>query len=198
MALQTNLIDKDGDLLDIGSDGIMSVKLPDSIDITSNAMRTVTETDAATHRGKHFKAGFQDLAMSTGDVIELVLVTPNTTEWAHFSLRSSYTGIVTVDMFEGATLSDDGTAVTRLNRNRNSDIVSTTLAYHTPSITTTGTKIVSKFLGSEGFRSDIGESFAGSDHFLLKQNTKYILRLTAVTNNIKCSIGGDWLEIINK
>ena len=158
---------------------------------------TIDSANKKTHDGKHFKTGYQDTPMAENDTITMLFVTPNTTEWAHWTLTAQTTGAAKVEIFEGTVASANGTATTILNRNRNSSIVSSTLAFHTPTVTTDGTKLSSRWIGSEGWRSEIGGGFTASHHFLLKQNAKYLVRMTAISDGIVGAIGGDWYEHTN-
>ena len=171
---------------------------PTKVDETNNVLEIIDSANAKTHESKHFKTGYMDEDLDDTDTLEILFVTPNTTEWAHWSLTSEVVGYAKVEIFEGAVTTDDGTAITRLNRNRNSLIESSTLAYHTPTVTTDGTKIVTKFLGSvAGKKESVGDNFVASNHFLLKQDTKYLLRMTSKLNNTIAKVGGDWYEHIN-
>ena len=125
---------------------------PTKVDETINVLETIAFIDGKTHEGKHFKTGYLNEDLDDADTLEVLFVTPNTTEWAHWTLKAEIVGYAKVEIFEGTVTADDGTAITRLNRNRNSLIESSTLAYHTPTITTTGTKITTKFLLSSDKR----------------------------------------------
>jgi len=169
------------------------------IDATTHTLQTIDYAHHEIHAGSHFKASYQDTSMATNDTITLLFVTPDTTEWAHWVLTGQATGAVVIQLYEGTTTSSNGTAVTVVNRNRNiSGTANTTLVYHTPTVTTDGTKIVEKWLGSEGFKEDVGGGIRGDSELILKQNTKYLIRLTAVSNGIKGAIGGDWYEHTDK
>ena len=171
-----------------------STAQPLRLDKSTNSIQVIDYAHHEIHAGSHFKAGFQDTSMATNDTITLLFVTPNTTKWAHWVLVGQATGSAIIQIYEDTTTSNDGTAVTRWNRNRNSLTDSTTLVYHTPTVTADGTKIVEKWIGSEGFKEDTGGEARGDSEFILKQNTKYLIRLTAVSNGIKGAIGGDWYE----
>lgn len=65
-------------------------------------------------------------------------------------------------------------------------------------MTADGTKMVSRWIGSTGVGgADITGEHRGDAEFVLKQNTKYLIRGTANANGIKISIGGDWYEHTN-
>ena len=95
-------------------------------------------------------------------------------------------------LYEDVVTSDDGTLITTYNRNRNSTIPPVTTWYHTPTITTPGSCIWCKRVGSGkdsfGTRTGVGE-------FLFKKNTKYNIKFTkkvAGTHYIDYSYG--WYE----
>lgn len=163
-------------------------------DASTEALINIDHAHHKVHSGSHYKAGYQDTSMVASDTIELLFVTPDTTEWAHWKLVAQSTGEVVVAVYEGTTTSANGTAITRWNRNRNSVNTSSTLVYHTPTVTADGTKMVEKWIGSSGFRENSGGESRGDNEFILKQNTKYLVRLTAVSDDIKGAIGGDWYE----
>jgi len=65
-------------------------------------------------------------------------------------------------------------------------------------VTTDGTKMVTKYIGNEGFKEDVGGEARGNSEFMLMKNTKYLVRLTAISDGIVGAIGGDWYEHTDK
>lgn len=165
-----------------------------SLDGVSNAITVIDYAHHEIHSGSHFKAGYQDITMSTNDIIYLCFTTPDTTTWMHWVLTAQTTGAATIELYEAPTLSAEGTAVTPLNRNRNSAKVSAMVVKHTPTVTSPGTKISEKWVGSVGFKETTGGESRGGSELILKQNTQYLIKLTANADTIKCAIGGDWYE----
>ena len=165
------------------------------IDASTNSLQTIDYAHHEIHSGSHYKAGFGSITqiLDTDDTIELLFVTPDTTEYGHWTLTAQATAFAKIELFEDATATG-GTAVTRWNRNRNSDNESSILAYHTPSVTVDGTKFSTKFIGGTGFKSDIGGETRGSSEIILKRNTKYLIRGTALADDMSIQIGGDWYE----
>lgn len=162
-------------------------------DRSTGAVITIDYAHHEIHDGSHFKGGYQDVTMNTNDVINLLLVTPNTTKYAHFTMTAQSSGAATVELYEGGTITG-GTAVTIWNRDRNSTKVATVKLYHTPSITSDGTKMVTKWIGGTGFRADVSGAVRGDSEFILRKNTNYLIRATANANTIKVAIGADWYE----
>jgi len=168
------------------------------IDSSTNTLQTIDYAHHEIHAGNHYKAGFLNTNLVTDATVQLLFVTPDTTKWAHWTLTSQSTGAVKVEIYEGASVSANGTAVTRWNRNRNSTNTSTTLVYHTPTVTTNGTKMVTRYLGSEGFKQELSGEHRGDSEFILMQDTKYLVVLTAISDGIVGAIGGDWYEHADK
>jgi len=81
------------------------------------------------------------------------------------------------DLYEGPTVSANGTALNVLNRNRNSTNDDALSIYHTPTTSADGTLLESFHIGS-------GRGVGGggrSDEWVLKNNTKYLVRFTNAT-----------------
>lgn len=126
-----------------------------------------------------------DLANGASDVLHIVV--PNETgtmltqKKYHFLVNFDTEAEAELNIYEGPTTSNDGTAMSKVNRERNSSLLSSLGIYHTPTSSVDGTLIYTKHLGS-------GRSSGGGDRsaeFVLKNNTKYLLRLTnsTATNN---------------
>lgn len=169
-----------------------------SYDASTLAKMTIDYAHHEIHSGNHYKAGYQDTSMDTDDTIALVFTTPDSLKYMHWTLTAQSTGAATIQLFSGPTLSAEGTAVTPFNRNQNSTNTSDMLVKHTPTITTNGTKISEKWIGSTGFRADIGGETRGDSEIILKANTQYMILCTANADGIKCAIGGDWYEHTDK
>jgi len=162
--------------------------------INNDELVTIDFSHEKIHDGLHWKTGYADQSMSINDVIEMLFVTSNSTEWAHFTLVGKTTGGAIVSFYEGTTVTNNGTPTTTYNRNRNSLNASSTLVFHTPTITADGIKIAEKWVGEEDKKSDIGGDSRGASEFILKQNTNYLIRLTAYSSGMRGAIGGDWYE----
>jgi len=79
-----------------------------------------------------------------------------------------------ITMFEAATLSANGTAITIFNRNRNYQLTDFLGLYRAPTITANGTQVYQRRIGS-------GRSFGGAygreNEWILKDNTIYLVKL---------------------
>lgn len=177
-----------------------SVNRPVRLDASTHAIEVIDYAHHEIHAGSHYKAGYGVINQSlvTDDTVTLLFVTPNTTTWAHWELTAQATGFCRIDVYTGTTTSADGTAVTIWNRNQNSTNTPGVVVKHTPTVTSDGTKMVTKFIGGTGFKADVGGEARGDSEFILKQNTKYLIRATALDDNISIQVGGDWYEHLDK
>jgi hypothetical protein len=83
-------------------------------------------------------------------------------------------------LYEGSVVTG-GTAITALNKNRNSLVTSQSAALSNPTVTTLGTPILSQILiGGQGKKAG-GGAFGSSD-LILKPLTTYLFRLTNVNS----------------
>jgi hypothetical protein len=83
-------------------------------------------------------------------------------------------------LYEGSVVTG-GTAITALNKNRNSLITSQSAALSNPTVTTLGTPILSQILiGGAGKKA--GGGAVGSSDLILKPLTTYLFRLTNVNS----------------
>ena len=164
------------------------------VDPATEALMCIDYAHHEIHVGSHFKTGKHTTLINTGEVIELLFLTPNTLKWAHWQLTAQTTGACTIELFEDTVTSDNGIVNPIWNRNRNSIKAPTVQVFHTPVITSDGTKFSEKWVGSSGFKENVGGEQRGDSEFVLKQNTKYLVRITAEADGLKAAIGGDWYE----
>ena len=127
-----------------------------------------------------------------GDVIEMLINVPTGT-FPHILCEISSATEGYFEVYEGTTTSADGTSLTRLNRSRDSTNTANMTMFHTPTITTDGTKIWDGFFGSAG-TSETGGISRSNNEFILKQNTKYLIRYTSESNNNRFKGMVDWYE----
>jgi hypothetical protein len=96
-------------------------------------------------------------------------------------------------LYEGSVVTG-GTAITALNKNRNSLVTSQSAALSNPTVTTLGTPILSQILiGGEGKKAGGGD--VGSSDLILKPLTTYLFRLTNVNGTAHAAeIVLEWYE----
>lgn len=123
-------------------------------------------------------------------VRNILIKTPNTVLWSYLLVTVESSLEADYKLYETAVTTGDGTALTALNRNRNSATAATSVLTHTPTIAggSEGTLLVSRHWLS-------GKGTDDSERWLLKQNTKYLIRVTNSTSSVnKTNIIVDWYE----
>lgn len=79
------------------------------------------------------------------------------------------------ELYEGSILSNNGTSITAYNRNRTSGNTAFTIVEYTPTIVSLGTLLAERHWGSG---RGVGGSDRGTDEWILKSNTRYLIRVT--------------------
>jgi len=154
------------------------------MDASTNSLQTITYEHHEVHSGSaYFTGNYVDL--SNGQVYDILFVTPNTTSYAHMIFEIATEAEAMFQYYEGVTTSADGTALNMFCRNRQKDNTPAVTFYHTPTVTATGTLIGQGIFGSG---KSAGGQIRDSNEFVLKPNTKYMLR---VTNN---TVTANWYD----
>ena len=170
-----------------------------SIDKTTNDLTTSTHTGAMVHCGDYFYIeGY--ITLNDTDTLYVKLITPNTTEWAHFQWEINASGILTTELYEAPTGGmTGGTGVTPLNSNRNSANTSAmTITSGVVAPTATGTTVSSVSVGSTGFKTVVGGSTDQAHEMILKQNATYCRKFLSGSDANVISFRASWGEITNK
>jgi hypothetical protein len=159
------------------------------IDIEDGALLVATSEQDATNSGEAYQAGCYRNDMTVGEVISLVLTTPNTSKYGHLSLAVNATAEASIEIFENPTTSG-GVVVNTLNRDRNSSNSSGVTVKRTVVITATGTQMPLSYIG------------AGFGHkekpIVMKKNASYLVRGTMLAATGKMALKADWYEYTNK
>ena len=151
-----------------------------SLDRVSRAAVMIEFPHHEIHDGDHF--AFNDFsAVASGANRDYLVITPATTRWAHLILQMATNQGGIMHLFEDATTSANGTPITAFNNNRNSGTAATVLVFHTPTVTTTGTEIATFYMTLDSGAARVGVQSRNDDEFILKQNSRYLLRFTGET-----------------
>ena len=172
---------------------------PIGIDLVTRSLQTIDYAHHEIHSGSHYYySSHHDQAKNT--INNHLIITPNTTKWAHMIFAYSSTGgQVNIELSEGATYSNIGAVDPVFNRDRNSLKANTTVVYENPVIASQGTVIFSQKLGVNDKKISIGGDQRGSNEIILKQNTVYLFRATELNVDATViNIEFDWYEHENK
>jgi hypothetical protein len=131
---------------------------------------------------------------SIGTDLDLGIITPNTSTWSHLIFAFENESETDIILYESANFVT-GSTITIYNSNRNSAITSGMLVSHTPTLITTGTTSIIGWHSGSG--RGAGSQVRAEDEILLKQNTKYLFRLTATAAGwIAVKLG--WYELFKE
>ena len=204
------IIQEDGTLRDINemvnSDGSVRVILEGptaeqlTVDGSTNALAGISYEHHEIHSGSHFYiCGFETLDEDAE--ADFVVETPNTAKWLHMSFAVTGTSQTELAIYEGATVAADGTLTTPLNNNRNSDKVSVATVRKNPTVSNAGTLIYQSSSGlaaTNPTRADIDGLIQREREIILRQNTKYLFRITSRQDNNIVNYCGEWYEHTDK
>lgn len=162
------------------------------IDNSSKAVKIITHGHHEIHEGNNYSVCDAVTLANINDTRDILIVTPNSSVEAHLVFEVRASKETNVVLYEGTTTSADGTGLTEVNRNRNSAKTATVVVTHTPTVDTTGNQLCIRHFGS-GQKSG-GES-RDVNEWILKTNTKYLLRTTteAAANDISTDL--NWYEV---
>jgi len=170
---------------------------PLRIDGSTHSIQVIDNAHHEIHEGVRFFHQESYSLVKSGTVDHLI-VTPDTTKWAHMVIGINNTlASIEVILYEDTVASANGTADTVFNRNRNSATVNTTLLFTAPTITTVGVKLTENVLGTG--KNNPGGEVRDSEEIMLKQNTKYLLRISEPgIANTQVNLTFDWYEHTSK
>jgi hypothetical protein len=164
------------------------------LDATTNGLVFLTHSHHQVHDGKHFV--YTDaVTLANLGTQDYMITTPNTTTWAHMNFNLDGSAITQWQLYEasdktGTTLQTVG------NNNRNSDNAATvTIHKGTSGGTTDGTQIHIYKSGSSSAIARTGTDAGNNEEIILRQNTKYILRVTSGTNDNLTNVRLEWYEM---
>ncbi len=164
------------------------------IDSTTGAACNVDYAHCEIHSGDHFFLG-DWVDLGNGATYDILLVVPDVTKWGHnlFIIASELEANFT--LYEDTEVSDNGTALSMFDRNRNTANTPGLTFYHTPTVTSVGT-ILER--GKMGSAKRAGGEIRGSNEIMKKQGANYLFRITNdTTSNNWINYDFDWYEHTN-
>jgi len=181
--------------------GIQYVRIKDprydgtaTLDGSTEALNVIDYAHHEIHSGSHyFLANYAILG--NGDDIDFTFHTPNSTKWVHLLFALESTGQTEFTVFEDVTGNNDGTPVTPNNSNRNKPDASASVLSQDATITDEGTILENQLFGVTGNPSkSVGGSTGRDDEIVLKQNTKYLFRISSDSASNNVSWRASWYE----
>lgn len=157
------------------------------VDWMTGAMKQIDSDHAYIHQGIFFEVSINKTITPSG-TYNIVLQTPST-DYIHFRPANIATSgdKLTISLHEDCTATG-GATVASYNHNRTKTAVATMTVITSATITADGTLIHQSYIGggtSQGSNRS-GSSVGQSNEWILKQNTKYLLRLVngSTTDNV--------------
>jgi hypothetical protein len=137
----------------------------------------------------------EDLDLDTSENLDTLLITGS--KEVHITLDLvAAGGRVEAFIYEGATVSANGTAYGLKNRNRNgTDNTLEAKLYTGPTVTGTGTEFVKRqVFGTSSGQQRISSQIGSSTERVFKPNTIYLIRQTAKADNCMITLDGLFYE----
>ena len=163
--------------------------------ISTTNGKTATDVHQRIHSANYWNFG-DNVNLGSGGVRDILIIT-GATKKAHiyatvqaFNVSSNKT--ISVDVYEGTTVSANGTGLTIFANNRGNILVPELTAFHTPTVTTTGTAIMPTRIGKDEmqlFSTRPGEEYD------FNSNTKYLIRITSLIANNDVRFNSGFYEV---
>lgn len=170
---------------------------PLSVDEITSALTVIDTVHHEVHEGETFQACYKTPdASPLADNASIDLLFIVGARFPHFTFTAAAGADAEVRLYEGTTVSANGTGISVMNMKRIPPImIAGVAAFHTPTITTLGTMLIEALLpGGTGGNSAGGIARAGTE-WDLNTNTNYLLRLiNRGGNNQPASIVAQWYE----
>jgi len=146
---------------------------------------TIDSVHAKLHQGYYYTYSAQ-ATLNSGEIREILIVTGEYD--THFINNIRGTSEFNVTLYEDSIISSNGILQTTVNRNRPRPKNSTNNIYITPTITNLGFKLLEAH-GGNGQKT--GGETRTENEFILKPNSKYVLRIVSesANNDISYNIG---------
>jgi len=194
-------IDAQPVVLYVKKDGSKSIAYPLRSDGATAAMITIDYQHHEIHGGSaFFIEGYSD--MSINNVYEMQFVTPNTLKWNHLTFGILCESETIWQVYEGVSISTSGSTIALFNHDRNSAKTSGNIVYASLRASLAAANAATNITGSTLLMSGIvgsgknGGTEDRTNEVILKQNTTYAMRATAVAAGF-ISFGLNWYEHTN-
>jgi len=159
------------------------------------------------HRAAEGQRFFHAEAVQIGAGIRrtFLINTPASTTRTHFNFNIAASKQVVVEVWEGATASEVGTGISGINFDRSqvfvaaaaaAELSGTTKVYHTPTLTSSGTKIVDLEFGFALGVSSTKEIIDPT--IILASGTSYYIDIRAEGATTDVNTAFDWFEWVNE
>lgn len=167
---------------------------PVRADETTRALETIDYEHHEIHDGNAFVVS-KSFTHGAGASPNVLIVTPNTTKWAHFIFQVISDDVVTVTLYETSDYTG-GNALTEVNRNRNSSTTATVITTDTATDGGSG-KGTAIWTFKAGANKTVTNAASDRFEFILKQNENYLIEAVGANGDL-ITVLLDWYEHTNK
>jgi len=173
-----------------------TIIFPNKIDQTTSGKAQLEYEHFKVHTGDSWVCTYNFTSTEELTRVDRYIITPNTTRWAHLFWDVTGQTKTTISLYEGASGTYD--PVTVYNRNRNSARVNTTIIGNPTGVVTTGNLIWNWVSGtSTPARAQSSGATRETGEIVLKQNTQYLFRCAAGSEDDIISVDLFWYEHTN-
>lgn len=173
-------------------------------DVYTGGLVDIDPSHLAIHESRHYTASRVVDVAGAGTALYLIACLSTATVGVHFAMNLITELEAQIDIYEGTTVSANGTAVNIFNRNRKSGTNPTgsgmVSIFHTPTVTADGTLIYTSHAGTQTGPGNQGGGSGfntrGDSELILKDSTLYLVRITNAhaTNANQVAIDFEWYE----
>ena len=164
-------------------------KLADlTLDGLTNALRVISYPHHEIHGGNGYSAS-KKFTHGAGASPNILIVTPDTTKYAHLVFAIISNAVVEATIYEGTDYTG-GSALAAVNRNRNSANTSVLTLTTDATGASKGTAI---WTFKAGANKEIVQAGNERLEFILKQNTKYLIETVGANGDLITALL-DWYE----
>lgn len=152
-----------------------------AVERITHALKIIDNDHAYMHEGGLFSSFHKFSAIPTTQSRYILIQTP-AVKYVHYRAESISTSgdNVTIEFYEDATTTADGTAMTAFNHRRAGGGASGVVISHTPTGTAEGTLIGQTFLGGGVGVGQVrqGDEQQNDHEWVLKRSAKYLVKIT--------------------
>lgn len=148
------------------------------------------------HQGAGFHTGDLTSGVDIASPKKYLIITPDTSARAHIIFILETEPGAKVQLFEDTTVTANGPPLSLINYKRDSITTPVLQISKDPTVTVDGTEIFLWQSGTTIASGRVGGDIHHDDEFILKQNAKYEVKITPLSNNTTVFIHFNWYEII--
>lgn len=168
--------------------------IPDLIDAITNSRTAIDIEHYQLHKSRCFET-FDQQTITGSNTFDYLLITPATAGLhCHLVMSVEADAKCFISLYEGTTVSANGTSLSTFNNSRDSASVAGMLVYTAPTVTSIGTQIDLHMTGP-GERA--GGQLRAGDEWILKNNSKYVVRVTAGGTGCIAVLSLHWYELVD-